>query len=352
MTLLSLRAGRLSVDLAPGAGGSIARFALDGAGDLLRPASDAALASGTGRDTACYPLVPFSNRIANGRLAVGDDVIQLRANWPGVRHPMHGDGWAQVWAVVRHDRRSAELAYVHEAGAGVAGWPFRYCVRQIFDLHEAGLTVRLSIENLEDRDVPAGLGLHPFFVRDADTELAGRLAGVWHTDAEVLPLQRVPVPPEWDFSASRRLDGLGLDHCFDGWDGRATIRWPAAGLALTLEAEGCGFLQVYSPPGEPFFCVEPMTARPDAFNPNTSDLSPIDLIEPGGRRQISMRLELARLDEYLRRQAGSGQGRPARGPQVTRMALQFPAPGFAFETPGRVRSLHHRPRSGVSSASC
>lgn len=260
MTLLSLRAGRLSVDLAPGAGGSIARFALDGAGDLLRPASDAALASGTGRDTACYPLVPFSNRIANGRLAVGDDVIQLRANWPGVRHPMHGDGWAQVWGVVRRDRRSAELAYIHEAGTGVAGWPFRYCARQTFDLHEAGLTVGLSIENLEDREVPAGLGLHPFFVRDADTELACRLAGVWHTDAEVLPLQRVPVPPEWDFSASRRLDGLGLDHCFDGWDGEAIITWPQRGLRLVLSAtEAFRHLVIYVPEGQRHFCVEPVS---------------------------------------------------------------------------------------------
>lgn len=260
MTLLSLRAGRLSVDLAPGAGGSIAGFALDGAGDLLRPASDAALASGTGRDTACYPLLPFSNRIANGRLAVGDDVIQLRTNWPGVRHPMHGDGWAQVWDVVRQDRRSAELAYAHEAGAGISGWPFRYRARQTFVLYETGLTVELSIENLEDRDVPAGLGLHPFFVRDADAELACRLAGVWHTDAEVLPLQRVPVPPEWDFSASRRVDGLGLDHCFDGWDGAAAITWPQRGLRLVLSAtEAFRHLVIYVPDGQRHFCVEPVS---------------------------------------------------------------------------------------------
>ena len=260
MTLLSLRAGLLSVDLAPGAGGSIARFALEDAGDLLRPASDAALASGTGKDTACYPLVPFSNRIANGRLAVGDDAIQLRANWPGVRHPMHGDGWARVWDVVRHDRRSAELAYVHEAGAGVAGWPFRYRARQTFGLDDAGLTVGLSIENLEDRDVPAGLGLHPFFVRDADTELACRLAGVWRTDAEVLPLQRVPVPPEWDLSASRRVDGLGLDHCFDGWDGAANITWPQRGLRLVLSAtEAFRHLVIYVPDGQRHFCVEPVS---------------------------------------------------------------------------------------------
>lgn len=260
MTLLSLRAGRLAIDLAPEAGGSIGRFAMDGVGDLLRPASDTALASGMGKDTACYPLVPFSNRIANGRLAFEDDLIHLKPNWPGIRHPMHGDGWAQAWDVVRHDRQSAELAYVHERGEGVAGWPFRYRARQTFDLDDAGLTVALSIENLEDCAVPAGLGLHPYFVRDADTELACRLAGVWRTDAEVLSLQRVPLPPEWDFSLSRRVEGMGLDHCFDGWDGQATVTWPQRGLRLVLSAtEAFRHLVIYVPDGQRYFCIEPVS---------------------------------------------------------------------------------------------
>src|SRR5271168_3325181 len=42
MTLLSLRTGRLGVDLAPSAGGSIARFTVDGA-DVLRPMSPEAV---------------------------------------------------------------------------------------------------------------------------------------------------------------------------------------------------------------------------------------------------------------------------------------------------------------------
>ena len=264
MTLLSLRAGRLAVDLAPEAGGSIARFAVEGAGndagDLLRPASEAALGSGTGMDTACYPLVPYSNRIANGRLEFERAVFHLARNWPGIRHPMHGDGWRHPWQVLHHDRTRAELVYLHERGAAGVDWPFRYRARQTFELDETSLTVGLSIENLEHRDVPAGLGLHPFFMRDADTELACHLADVWRTDSEVLPLQRVPVPPEWDFSASRRVDGTGLDHCFDGWNGEATITWGRGGLRLVLSAtEAFRHLVIYVPHGQRYFCVEPVS---------------------------------------------------------------------------------------------
>lgn len=257
MTLLSLRAGRLAVDPAPEAGGSIARFAIDGVGDILRFATADALASGTGKDAACYPLVPFSNRIANGHLAFEGGAVRLAPNWPGVPHPMHGDGWSQAWQVGRSDVRSADLVYEHAARSG---WPFRYRARQRLVLDEARLTIALSIENLESRAVPAGLGLHPFFLCDSDTELTCRTTGVWVTDAEVLPVERVPVPAEWEFSRSRRIDGLGLDHCFDGWDGIAAITWPGRRLRLVLSAtEAFRHLVIYIPDGRSFFCVEPVS---------------------------------------------------------------------------------------------
>ncbi len=247
----------MAVDLAPEAGGSVARFAIDGVGDILRPATAEALASGTGKDAACYPLVPFSNRIANGHLAFAGGAIRLAPNWPGVPHPMHGDGWSRAWRVTRSDARSADLVYEHEAHSG---WPFRYRARQAFALDETGLTISLSIENLEGRAVPAGLGLHPFFLRDADTELACRTTGVWRTDAEVLPLEHMAVPPEWEFACSRKVEGVDLDHCFDGWNGTAVIAWPKQRLQLTLSAtEAFRHLVIYIPVGRSFFCVEPVS---------------------------------------------------------------------------------------------
>ena len=119
MTSLSLRAGRLAVELAPQAGGSIARFRHDDA-DLLRPMTAEAIASGRGNEAACYPLVPFSNRIANGRLVFDGQAFKLEPNWPGVRHPMHGEGWARAWDVARHDGQGAELVHEHDGEEGLA----------------------------------------------------------------------------------------------------------------------------------------------------------------------------------------------------------------------------------------
>ena len=119
MTSLSLRAGRLAVELAPQAGGSIARFRHDDA-DLLRPMTEEAMASGRGNEAACYPLVPFSNRIANGRLVFDNQEFKLEQNWPGVRHPMHGEGFARAWDVARHDGQSAALVHEHDGKKGLS----------------------------------------------------------------------------------------------------------------------------------------------------------------------------------------------------------------------------------------
>lgn len=263
MTFLSLRTGRLEVDLAPQAGGSIARFSVDGKIDVLRPTPGDVLAAAMlghyGSDTACYPLLPFSNRIAGGRFVYDGEEIVLRRNWPGIDHPMHGDGWARAWQVQRHDLRSAEIAYDHEADRG-GGWPFAYRARQSYRLDDDRLTVRISLENREARAVPAGIGLHPFFVRDEATDLRCRTTSVWLADAEVLPTERVAVPAAWDFGAGRRIDEVALDNCFEGWDGQARIAWPNRGLTLEMSAsEPLRTLVIYTPPQRPFFCVEPVS---------------------------------------------------------------------------------------------
>ena len=55
---------------------------------------------------ACFPLVPYANRIANGRFAFAGDEVQLRRNWDRDPHPLHGQGWRSAWTI-EHERRGA-----------------------------------------------------------------------------------------------------------------------------------------------------------------------------------------------------------------------------------------------------
>ncbi len=237
----------------------MARFRCDES-DILRPMTAAAIASGKGNNAALYPLVPYSNRIRDGRLLFDGEVFQMACNWPGVGHPMHGDGWAHPWDVVRADSVSAEIVYEHQRAGEQGGWPFRYRARQSYRLEDDRLAIRIALENLEDRPVPAGIGLHPFLARDPDTELSLRTQAVWTADAEQLPVERIAVPSGWDFRAPRRVDNVVLDNCFDDWDGEAMILWPQRRLRLGLEASApFRHVVIYIPPGERHFCVEPVS---------------------------------------------------------------------------------------------
>jgi aldose 1-epimerase len=63
------------------------------------------------------------------------------------------------------------------------------------------------------------------------------------------------------------VDRVALDNAFTGWKRSAAIEWPERKCRLTMTGgDGLDFLVVYTPPGERFFCAEPVSHCTDAFN--------------------------------------------------------------------------------------
>lgn len=283
---LLLRRGRLACALSPECGGSILRFTVetrDGPIDLMRPSAWPALHPCEPLDLACFPLVPFSNRIARGRFEYGGVDVELPLNRPPMPHAIHGHGWQAPWSVVRLGEHEAVLAYRHAADA----WPWDYEVTQTFSLEPDRLTVTLDLVNRGPAPMPAGLGLHPYFPKPAGTRLSAPASRVWLNDASHIPMEsRVP-PPEWDFSRLHALDEITMDNGFGGWSGRARIEWPGPGPALEIEAtSGLGHLVLYLPPDQPWFCLEPVSHMTNAVNrhglPGSGETGLVELA-PGGR---------------------------------------------------------------------
>lgn len=265
-----LDAGASNVELAPQAGGAVAGFTLAGI-DVLRPTSANARAAGNVLEHAAYPLVPYSNRIANARFEVCGRRHQLDAD-PGVRpHSLHGVGWQRRWSVPARSPSAAMLTLEHHAeGADARAWPFAFAARQDFVLEatnrSATLTVTLTLANRDDKPFPCGLGWHPFFPRTAGTRLRFDARGRWESDAGGLPFART-IPEPDAFAAGRALGGAALDHVYFGWSGRADLTQPDTGLSVAITAsQRCGHLVVYAPPDQAFLAVEPVTHVIDAFN--------------------------------------------------------------------------------------
>ncbi len=93
-SLLTLEDGLTRLTLAPHIGGSIASWQVIASDQPLLRASDArALRSGSANQLACYPLVPWSNRIGGGGFGGPEHWFALQPNNPAVPLPIHGSAW-------------------------------------------------------------------------------------------------------------------------------------------------------------------------------------------------------------------------------------------------------------------
>jgi aldose 1-epimerase len=272
--VLVLQHEGIRLALAPRLGGSIREFKLHGE-DVLRPAPAAAVDDPF--QMACFPMVPFVNRVAHGRFAFNGRTVRLPPNWSGDPHPIHGQGWRARWTVGAVSVTAATLSY--EGGGD--DWPWRYRCEQRFTLASNALSIELSIRNLSTAPMPATLGLHPYFADAARAELFARLPRVWRTDGDALPLEEIATPREWRFDPPRALRTASLDHCLSGWDGTAEISWPER--FVSIRALGCGYLHVYAPAGRDFFCVEPQSAAPGALARGDATVVP-----PGERFAVAV----------------------------------------------------------------
>ena len=272
--MISIAHDEFSAGILPHVGGGLAYFRHRGV-DLLRPADSAAADDADPLGIACFPMVPYVGRIRRGRF--GD--VALAPNHPVSEYPLHGHGWLRTWEVAGHQADHCRLSYRHQGGE----WPWSYAAEQHYRLGECGLTMLLAVRNLSDRPMPVGLGQHPYFPRRQGCRIETHLEKVlWPSDDLVADETR-PVPGDWGFDPLHEVGSAPLDHGFAGWRGAAEIAWSdqPARLRVTASANG-RFLQIYAPPGQDFFCLEPMTSMPDAVNwQGGADESGLIMLEPG-----------------------------------------------------------------------
>jgi aldose 1-epimerase len=277
--MLELEAGDYRLELAPERGGSVLRF--DWRGEpLMRPVCGPGIF-----DVACFPLVPFSNRIARGRFRAGERVVSLFPNFPGSDHPhpIHGFGWLTPWRVSEAGRRDALLEHQHDPGE----WPWAYRATQAFRLSEEGLIMALAVTNLAESAMPAGLGFHPYFPRDPDTRYLGLHSGEWQNSPECLPQELRTATRPIDWWDGRPIATRAVDTAYVGRKGPLTLEWPARGhgLAIVPSAE-LATTVVYTPAGESYFCVEPVSHMTDAVN-RPGDDTGLVWLEPQASMSIS-----------------------------------------------------------------
>jgi aldose 1-epimerase len=285
-SLITLASGRFTAGVSPQLGGALAwfGFADDSGVDFLRPASARAFAERNVRLTSSYPLVPYSNRIGDGRFRFEDVDYALRPNATISPHPLHGVGWLRAWAVTSVARDSVSLAITHVCrGQDDAEWPWTFAATQTIALDAAGLHLTLALTNHDSRAMPAGIGLHPFFPKSPRMALQFEAAAVWSNDPRMLPRERTSVPPEWNFASRRPAAEFAVDNCFANWSRTALLTWPERGWGLRLAAsEAFGHLVVFTSPARDSIAIEPVSHANNAVNlaPTRNDTGLV-ILAPG-----------------------------------------------------------------------
>jgi aldose 1-epimerase len=235
--------------------------------------------------TACFPLVPYANRIAQGRFAWNGSVVELPVLARFAPHAIHGVGWQRAWQVGEVSDRAVVLSL--EAG-GDAGWPWRFRAEQRIALTKTGLRIDLRLINRDEAPMPAGLGLHPYFVPGTAGELRLTAQKVWLSDETLIPVGTADPSAVCDFAQGTRLPARTLvDHCYEGWDGSALLQ--TTGQTVTVKADSAQ-VHIYIPPEGGFCCVEPVTHRPDALNAQPGEPG-MPIIDAGW--QVSLRMEIS-----------------------------------------------------------
>lgn len=265
---ISLTSGAFCAVVSPSAGGSLTAWRFtksDGETiDLMRPALPEAVEERAADKTAMFPLVPYSNRIRGGYFIYWGIRRTVPRNHPVVPDPLHGEGWQTAWNVVESTENSVTLAFDHN---GKSGFPFAYRAEETFKVEDNRLIVALKLTNKGGIPMPCGLGVHPFFPKDADTVVKFKNKTVWAHESAPPREKPIKVQPEWQFEKGLKISDLELDTCFGGFDGKAEIVWASRKRKIDITAySDFGHVVVWSPAGEDFFCVEPVTNATDAFN--------------------------------------------------------------------------------------
>lgn len=248
--------------------------------------------------SGCFPLVPFGNRVRGNRFGFEGRDHALVPNMPWDRHYLHGDGWTGEWQVLEHRSERLRLGLQHR---GEPGTPYVYTAEQSFVLDTCTLTLMLTVANAGDAALPFGLGWHPYFPLTPDTTLQASTRSYWDEDGSWLPTRQQATAGDLDFAAAGPLPRRWVNTQFEGWDGRASIRWPEQRLALGIEADPmfdrC-LVFVSDPAFDPgyaydFFCFEPMSHSIDDHN--KAEAGGLKRLAPGERLTGAVRFTLADL---------------------------------------------------------
>ncbi len=261
---INLKSGDTHLHLRPGYGGRISKLAFGG-WDVVRPIPESEDNPWAGYKGGSFPLVPFSNRIKNGRFSFQGRDISLTTHPQEPANALHGHGCFTEWSVEKTTATAATLSSTQAAGH--LDWPWSYQTRQHFVVTPEECKVTIEVTNLSKETMPVGFGFHPFFPFDEDVNLRFKAGSEWLGAPEDFPTEHGPVRHDFSTVAGDNLWREEKTICYEGFEGEVELHWATSDRRLRLIADPVlNHFIVHVPKGGHYFCLEPVSHPTDGFN--------------------------------------------------------------------------------------
>jgi aldose 1-epimerase len=238
-------------------------------------------------------------------------------HWQGRAYPLEGDDQRgnaiHGFALTRPWRIVEQMAHrvVGQFQAQVDDphlltcWPADFRVTACYELAQGELRAVYQIENPDERPLPCGFGLHPYFrvplggssADDCRVELP--VTTRWEL-IEMLPTGRTwPIKDAERYRAGLRFADMAGDDVFGGlvFEGKSSVCRvvdPDSGVRLRIAFDRAfRACVVYNPPHREAVCLEPYTCLPNAIELSAAGVeSGWRVLQPGESFQARMTIQL------------------------------------------------------------
>ena len=177
---------------------------------------------------------------------------------------------------------------------GGDGWPWRYEVRERVTVVGTDLRVALALTNLDDAPMPAGIGIHPWFLGPIEVAIRGESVYLRNRDTPPLP---IAVAGTSDLRAVGAMaDGLDATWARPDRARPSSCAGRELGIRAEMRVESPSICIVAaSPAGAPAVAVEPETHAPQGLRRLLrGEPGALTMLAPGERLELVMELAFER----------------------------------------------------------
>ncbi len=225
-------------------------------------------------------LFPFPNRIAAGTFEFEGRRYQLPLNDSAKENAIHGFTPRNPWRVVDSGTadRSAflegEFQLSRDLPESLALWPADFILRVNYELSHSTLTVEAIVRNPDSKNLPFGLGYHPYFAvpEGIDSAVLGApTEELWELNESIPSGIRTPASSALDFRERRPIGPVALDTLYRRAPSRvpyfADLTESSGRRSVQIEAsEEFSELVLFTPSHREAIAIEPYTCATNAAN--------------------------------------------------------------------------------------